>query len=164
MTSPESAVLAALQQLEILYRRFEHPPLYTIADALRHDADRQEAHAKNLFLRSKRGDHYYLLIVPDKRVVDLKALARRLGESALGLASPERLLERLGLTPGAVGPFGLLNDADRRVIVLMDAALPQAERIGFHPNINTATLVISGEDLMKFLNWRGNRVETIDPG
>ncbi len=164
----EADVCQTLDELGIAYTRFTHPPVFTVAQARQYDtseegaAQRGEVHAKNLFLRNKRGDHYYLLIAHETRVVDLKALAQHLGEIRLSLASPERLAACLGVEPGAVGPFGLLNDAARQVVVLLDAALPGAGSVGFHPNVNTATLVISGAGLIRFLQYAAGRMERID--
>ena len=167
----EADVCQTLDELGIAYTRFTHPPVFTVAQARQYEtseegaAQRGEVHAKNLFLRNKRGDHYYLLVADETRVVDLKALAQMLGETRLSLASPGRLAACLGVESGAVGPFGLLNDASRQVVVLLDAALPAAGSIGFHPNINTATLVISGTGLVRFLQSATGRVELIDfPG
>ena len=159
--SPEDEVCRALDELGIPYTRVDHPPVYTVAQARPYAIYRGEVHVKNLFLRSRKGDRYYLLVVPETRAVDLKALAARLGEKRLGLASPERLGSILGVEPGAVGPFGLLNDAARQVVVLLDASLPAAHSAGFHPNVNTATLVISGADLLKFLQHAAARVELL---
>jgi Ala-tRNA(Pro) deacylase len=157
----EDGVCRTLDELGIPYTRFAHPPVYTVAQARPFDIYRGEVHVKNLFLRSRRGDRFYLLVVPEARVVDLKDLAGRLGEKGLGMASPERLMDFLGVEPGAVGPFGLLNDTARQVVVLLDASLPSAGSVGFHPNVNTATLVISGSDLLKFLQHAAGRVEMI---
>ena len=158
----EDDVCRTLDELGVPYTRVTHPPVFTVAQARPFDIYRGEVHVKNLFLRSRRGDRFYLLVVPEARVVDLKALAHRLGETGMGLASPQRLLACLGVEPGAVGPFGLLNDTARQVVVLLDAALPSAGSVGFHPNVNTATLVISGADLVKFLQHAAGRVELIE--
>ena len=164
----EADVCHTLNELGIAYTRFAHPPVFNVAQARQYDtseegaAQRGEVHAKNLFLRNKRGDHYYLLVANETRAVDLKALAQHLGETRLSLASPERLAACLGVEPGAVSPFGLLNDASRQVVVLLDAALPGAGSVGFHPNVNTATLVISGAGLFRFLQFAAGRVEWID--
>ncbi len=164
----EADVCQTLDELGVAYTRFTHPPVFTVAQARQYDtsdegaAQRGEVHAKNLFLRNKRGDHYYLLVADETRAVELKALAQMVGETRLSLASPERLAACLGVEPGAVGPFGLLNDAARQVVVLLDAGLPGAGSIGFHPNVNTATLIISGTGLVRFLQHAAGRVELIN--
>ena len=152
MQSPaETVVSQALERIGIPFRQHNHPPVYTVAEAQRTDAGLPGMRARCLFLRNKKGERHYLAILEESRPLDLKRLAQQVGETALGLASPQRLARYLGVEPGAVGPFGLLNDAGRAVSVLLDADLLAAEWIGFHPNVNTATWLISGPDLEKFL-------------
>ena len=92
---------------------------------------------------------------------DIASIAARVGEGRLSFASAERLAAHLGLTPGAVSPFGLLNDRSVSVVVLLDTALRAAERVGFHPNVNTATVVLTFADFERFLAARGNPVTFI---
>ena len=89
---------------------------------------------------------------------DLRQLVKVIGDDRLSFGSPERLMARLGLTPGSVSPFGLINDATRSVQVIIDADLKNAQRLVFHPNINTASLTIAFADFEKFLASRGNVV------
>jgi Ala-tRNA(Pro) deacylase len=93
--------------------------------------------------------------------VDLRLVAERIGDGKLSFGSPERLMKHLGLTPGSVSPFGLLNDPGRQVRVFLDGALEGADRLTFHPNDNTATLVLSGEDFRRFLGHVGHAVRWI---
>jgi Ala-tRNA(Pro) deacylase len=90
--------------------------------------------------------------------VDLQQLVKTIGDDRLSFGSPERLMQTLGLTPGSVSPFGLIHEGSGAVQVIIDNDLRQAERLIFHPNINTASVTISFGDLEKFLAWRGNRV------
>jgi Ala-tRNA(Pro) deacylase len=94
--------------------------------------------------------------------VNLKALRAKLGESTLSFASPERLQQHLGLTPGSVSPFGLINDGANAVVVLLDTVLMQTDPLNFHPNINTATLTVARADFERFLSHAGNEVRLID--
>jgi len=158
MTEQEQAVLAALESLEIAYQRFEHPPVFTVEQALEHWAAIDATHCKNLFLRNKKGDRHYLVVAAHDTPVDLASVAERVGDTKLSFGSPERLLAQLGLTPGAVSPFGILNDAAHAVRVVLDRRLRDAARVGFHPNVNTATVVLSMPDFERFLAWRGNPV------
>ena len=96
-----------------------------------------------------------------EKKVDLKSLKERVGESALSFASPERLEKYLGLTPGSVSPFGIINDVNHDVTVLLDRDLLRHDALGFHPNINTATLVIQTEDFQRFLDHCGNVVRIL---
>ncbi len=126
-----------------------------------HWAGIDAAHCKNLFLRNQKGSRHYLVIVKHQKRADLRALADQIGDGKLSFASPERLLTHLGVTPGSVSPFGLINDASRDVRVFLDADLKAAERISFHPNINTVTVVLAFADFERFLAARGNPVRYV---
>ncbi len=116
---------------------------------------------KNLFLRNKKGDRHYLVILEVSRQADLRQLVKIVGDDRLSFGSPERLMATLGITPGSVSPFGLIHDADRRVRVVIDAELRGARRLIFHPNINTASVAVSSADLERFLASRGNVVNWV---
>jgi Ala-tRNA(Pro) deacylase len=158
MSPDEAAVYDSLESLGIPFERHEHPPVYTVEQALEHWAGIDAVHCKNLFLRNKKGDRHVLVVAAHSTAVDIAALAARIGEARLSFASPERLAAHLGLTPGAVSPFGLINDASRSVAVLLDGSLRMAARVGFHPNVNTATIVLTFADFERFLAVRGNPV------
>ncbi len=151
-----------LQQLEISFEKFEHPAVYTVEEAAKYDRGIDAGKSKNLFLRNAKGDTHYLVVMESTKRLDLKKLALVLGESKLSFASPERMMQYLGLTPGSVSPFGLINNTDKSVKVIVDRGLRKYERLGYHPNINTATLVISTEDLKKFLAWTGNTITYLE--
>ena len=118
-------------------------------------------HCKNLFLRNQRGDRHYLVILSHSKRADLRRVADQVGDGKLSFASPERLMKYLGLTPGSVSPFGLLNDAARHVRVYVDRDVMEGTRVTFHPNDNTATLVVSVDDFNRFLQHVGHVVRTI---
>jgi len=101
------------------------------------------------------------VVAAHSTAVDIAAIAGRIGEGRLSFASAERLAAHLGLTPGAVSPFGLINDASKSVRVLLDGGLRNAARVGFHPNVNTATIVLAFGDFERFLASRGNPVTFI---
>lgn len=153
-------IYEVLDELEIHYEKHEHPAVFTVDEAAQYERNIHAAKTKNLFLRNKKGDAHYLVIAESTRKVDLKALAEKLGESKLSFASPDRMMKHLGLTPGSVSPFGLINDGDKSVRVIVDKNLFDHEKVGFHPNINTATLVIGTKDFRKFLDWTGNQTLT----
>ena len=158
---PAPAVYAALDALGISYERHEHPAVFTAADASQFWDPIPGVQCKNLFLRNKKGDRHYLVVVEIGKRVDLKDLVRTVADDRLSFGSAERLMAELGLTPGSVSPFGLLNDADGSVRVLIDQDLKGADRLIFHPNINTASVVVSWGDLERFLRTRANRVNVI---
>jgi Ala-tRNA(Pro) deacylase len=153
-----------LQALGIPYERYDHPAVATAEAAAEHWRDIDAMHFKNLFLRNQKGTRHYLVIIEYMKRADLRRVAEQIGDGKLSFASPERLMTHLGLTPGSVSPFGLINDASHSVHVALDEDLRAAERVSFHPNINTATLVISRADFMRFLEVCGNPVQFVSAG
>ena len=151
-----------LDQLAVQYEKHEHVAVYTSEQARRLRPSLSGTSAKNLFLRNKKGNQYYLLVYPDKKSADLKSLAAKLGLTRLSLASPERLLEVLGIEPGAVSLLALVNDTDNKVKVLVDQDLWQEDYLQFHPLINTATLVISLNNIIKLLEATGHEVTLVE--
>ena len=154
----EAKVYEILNSLGIPYIRHEHPPVFTVEQAERHWTDIEGAHCKNLFLRNKKGNRHYLVILPTSKQADLRQLNARLKEDRLSFGSAERLKKCLGLEPGAVSPFGLIHDLRKEVVVIVDQDLKRTDRINFHPNLNTATVGIATSDFEKFLAWTGNEV------
>lgn len=162
MTAEERPVVEALAALGIAYERHEHPPAATVEEAVAHWASIPAMHFKNLFLRNQRGDRHYLLVVEHLKRVDLRAMAGQIGDGKLSFASPERLKAHLGVTPGSVSPFALIHDAAGHVRVWLDRDLLAADRVSFHPNINTVTLVLRRADFDRFLGSRPNPVHYAD--
>ena len=154
-------VYDALDALGIRYERFDHPAVFNSEDAERHWRPLGGTPVKNLFLRNKKGDRQYLVILGIDKRADLKQLVKIIGDDRFSFGSPERLMATMGLTPGSVSPFGLLHSGSLGVQVIIDADLRRAERLLFHPNINTATVTVSHADLEKFLATRPNRVRYI---
>jgi Ala-tRNA(Pro) deacylase len=154
-------VFEALDALGIRYEAYEHPPVFTSEDVERYWRDIPAMPVKNLFLRNKKGNRHYLVIVGVEKRVDLQQLVKVIGDDRLSFGSAERLMEKLGVTPGSVSPFGLLHDASADVLVIIDRDLRNAERLIFHPNINTASVTISFADFEKFLASKPNRVRFV---
>jgi len=157
-----SDIYKVLDELGIPVVKHEHPAVYTCEEADKFYEGIPGGKSKNLFLRSKKGDKHFLVIVESSKQVDLQKLGEIVGEPKLGFASPERMMKYLGLTPGSVSPFGLINDVRHEVNVVVDNALMEYEILHYHPNINTATLEISRDDFKKFLNWTTNSVQFVD--
>jgi len=149
-------VYNVLERLGIPYIRHVHPPVYAVEQAEKHWTDIRGAHCKNLFLRNKKGNNHYLVILEATKAADLKSLNQKLGEDRLSFASPERLKRVLGLKPGSVSIFGLINDCEHHVQVVIDQDLKSVEAVNFHPNVNTATVGISFTDFERFLTWTSN--------
>jgi Ala-tRNA(Pro) deacylase len=158
MSDQIAQVTSALDSLQISYELYQHPPVFTGDEAAQYWAGIDATHVKNLFLRNKKGDRHYLVILGIEKEADLRHLVKVIGDDRLSFGSPERLMARLGLTPGSVSPFGLLNDSMHAVRVIVDADLKNADRLIFHPNINTASLTISLGDFERFLEAQGNSV------
>src|ERR1044072_9314097 len=113
----------------------QHPAMFTVEDEKKYYPDGLEgATTKNLFLRNKKGDRHYLVTIEGHKRADLQKLAEMLGEAGLSFASPDRMMKCLGLTPGSVSLFGLMNDKAHEVVVVMDEELLDAELINCHPN------------------------------
>jgi Ala-tRNA(Pro) deacylase len=144
-------LLARLAELGIAQTTVEHPPVFTVAEAKVHRGDIPGIHTKNLFVRNKKG-HMWLVVCHQDREVDLRALAPRLGSrSRLSFGSAERLMRYLGVVPGAVNPFAIINDHGRVVTVVVDRAILGSEPVNFHPLDNARTTSVSSEDFLTFL-------------
>ncbi len=148
-----------LKNLDIQFEYHEHPPGPTIEEALKYWKDIDSAHCKNIFFRNHKGNRHYLVISDYRYQLDIHDLEKRLKQGKLSFASPKRMKKYLGIEPGSVSLFGLINDEENHVHLFIDESLKNADRISFHPNINTASLVITQDDFLKFLEWSGNSYE-----
>ncbi|MBI4004952.1 prolyl-tRNA synthetase associated domain-containing protein [Candidatus Roizmanbacteria bacterium] len=153
-----NTIYQVLSKLEIPYEKHEHPAVYTVEEALKYMRGNEGTYNKSILLRNKKGSNYYLVVTLGSKRLDLKELASFLHESKLSFSSAEKLKEYLGVTPGSVSPFGLMNDTQNVVQVIIDEDLLKFSQQGFHPNDNTATLIISTADFMKFLEWTRNKI------
>ena len=153
-TTPET-LMGALIPLDISYTTHTHPPLRTVEDAKTFRGDLQGAHIKNLYLRDRKKRNF-LLVVEEDKAIDLKALSGLICSDRLSFGSAERLFEMLGVRPGAVSPFTLINDPDHKVQLLIDADLVDQPCLFAHPLVNDMTLGISGADLMRFFAHTGH--------
>jgi Ala-tRNA(Pro) deacylase len=154
-------VLSVLEELGIPYQMHEHPPLPTIEIAMEYWKAIDAVHCKNIFLRNHKGNRHYLVIVRHTAQVAIHELEKRLGQGKLSFASIKRLQRYLCIEPGSVSPFGLINDTENHVHVFLDENLKTAEKISFHPNINTASVVLRFDDFIKYMNWTGNSYQFI---
>lgn len=157
----QKELYSLLEELSIRYEYHEHPPLATIKDAVTHWKDYNSGRCKNIFFRNHKGNRHYLVILEHLRQLNIHDLEKRLKQGKLTFASDRRLMKYLGLEPGSVSPFGLINDRGKNVHLFIDEKLDEFDRLAFHPNINTATLVISKPDFLKFLDHTGNTYEFI---
>ncbi len=148
-------------KLQIKFKYIEHPPAPTIEIAMKYWKNHEAQHCKNIFFRNHKGDKHYLVILNCNQILNIRSLELLLKQGKLTFASDERLCKYLGLKPGSVSPFGLINDKDKHVSLFIDETLKNADYISFHPNENTASLIISFSDFEKFLNYCGNQVNYI---
>ncbi len=160
--SPDD-LFAYLDSLGIAHATVAHPPLFTVEQSQALRGTIPGGHTKNLFLKDKK-DAVYLVVAPEDARIDLKSLHRRLGASGrFSFGSADLMRELLGVEPGAVTAFGVINDKSRRVSVVVDAGLMQNTVINCHPLVNTMTTSIARDDLVRFLRATGHepRVEPV---
>jgi Ala-tRNA(Pro) deacylase len=155
-------VYEILDSLGIKYKKFEHQIVHTVKDADKLGLEITGGINKCLFLRNKKGDRHYLILIKGSKRLDLKKLEALLDESRLSFASPERMMKYLSVTPGSVSPFGLINDLDKVVAIIIDNELLLQDMLALHPNINNQTLVLKTEDFKKFLTWTNNEIIFLD--
>ena len=163
MPKTPNELFAALDALGITYETVKHPPLFTVEQSQALRGQIPGGHTKNLFLRDKK-NALYLVVAEEDAEIELKGLHRLLGATGrFSFGSADLLREVLGVVPGAVTPFGAINDTEGRVTVVLDAALMQHATINCHPLVNTMTTSLGRDDLVKFLQSTGHepRIERI---
>ena len=157
MPKTEAELFAFLSALGIRTSTVRHPPLFTVADSQALRGEIAGGHTKNLFLKDKK-DNVFLVTVGEDAAVDLKQIHTLIGAAGrVSFGRPELLLDLLGVVPGAVTVFGLVNDAEGRVRVVLDAALMEHGTINAHPLTNEATTSIARADLLRFVEATGHR-------
>ena len=154
-------LLDRLGRLGIETRTVEHPPVFTVEEAKALRGEIKGCHTKNLFLRNKKGA-MWLLVCPENRAVDLKRLGERLESGRLSFGSADRLMKYLGVIPGAVSPFAIVNDTEEQVRVVLDRELLECDRLNFHPLDNSKTTSLSVQDFLQFLETERHGPELID--
>lgn len=151
-----------LQQQEIEYSFYEHPEAPTIEIASQYWRNDGSKHCKNLFFRNHKGNRHYLVVFDSSQSLAIHDLEHRLKQGKLSFASEQRMERYLGLKPGSVSPFGLINDTENHVHLFLDKNLLQYPSLSFHPNDNRATVVISQEMFAKYLTTTGNSFEYLE--
>ena len=150
MTLTRNDLLSRLDALGIVTTTVDHPAVFTVEESKRLRGNLLGGHTKNLFLKDKKG-RLWLVVALEDRDVDLKALRKEIGAAQLSFGKPDLLSKVLGLEPGSVTPFGVINDTDGQVTVILDKGLLAFDTVNFHPLTNTATTQISPEGLQAFL-------------
>jgi len=148
----EQNVYETLAKLDIPYIKYTHPAVFTVEEAVQYWKDESGMHCKNLFFRNNKGDRHFLVILQYSKTLNVREFSLKIERRPMSFASAERLMKYLGLTAGSVSPFGLINDVNKEVEVIIDSDLQLVEKISFHPNINTASVSILFSDFIKYLN------------
>lgn len=160
MNIQEELILKTLDDLDIEYQRVTHPPVFTVSEAKAFG--RFEANGcKNLFLYDKKTDKHYLVVMLEDKKAHSNTIRKQVKASRLVFGSEENLERLLGVAPGSVSPLGVVNDHNKEVVILIDEDLPKCSMVCFHPNINTATIVLKYCDFEKFINWSGNKYKFV---
>ncbi len=144
-----------LADLGIETTTVEHAPAFTVDDSKAFRGELTGAHCKNLFLKDKKGD-IWLVVTLEDRAIDMKSLRHLIGSNHLSFGKPELLMEILGIVPGSVTPFALINDSEGRVNVVLDKEMMSYNVLNYHPLVNDATTAIAPDDLMSFIRSCGH--------
>lgn len=155
-------VFDVLKDLNISFEMYEHPPTPTIEEAVKYWGEMEATHCKNLFFRNHKGNKHYLVIFEHRKQLVIRDLELKLKQGKLSFASEKRMNKYLGVRPGSVSLFGLINDTEKQVYVFFDKNLLKSEYLSFHPNENTASLKISQSDFRKFIEWSKNQYEFLE--
>ncbi len=162
MKDRKQKVFDYLDQADIPYEWYEHPEAPTIEIARQYWRNDGSKHCKNLFFRNHKGNRHFLVVFDCDQQMAIHDLEHLLHQGKLSFASEQRMERYLGLRPGSVSPFGLINDTENHVHLFLDSTLKNQPSLSFHPNDNTATVVISREAFQRFLDICGNSYEYID--
>jgi len=160
MLSPQH-LFAHLDALGLAHRTVDHAPVFTVGQAKQHRGELPGHHIKNLFLRNKK-EAMWLVVALEDRAIDLKRLGEVLGAGRLSFGSPERLRRHLGVEPGSVTPFSMINDPDHQVTLVLDRGLVAGGPVNAHPLVNTMTTAISFADLRRFFEATGHPLHWLD--
>jgi len=152
--------LDRLRALGIEAMTREHPPVYTVEEARALRGDIPGGHCKNLFLKDKKGQ-LWLVVCLEDAVIDLKSLPDRIGAARISFGKSELLQEVLGVEPGSVTPFALINDSDHAVNVVLDSRMMACDLVSYHPLQNTATTTLAPQDLLRFIESCGHKAQVV---
>lgn len=151
-----------LKELDIHFEYYKHPPAPTIEEAMKYWKDIEATHCKNLFFRNHKGNRHYLVLLEHTEQMDIHSIEKILKQGKLSFASAERMAKYLGVTPGSVTPYGLINDHEHHVHVFIDENLKKSSKISFHPCINTSSIIVLWNDFLRFMDHMKNSYEFIN--
>ena len=155
MPATRTELFAFFDKLGIATKTFEHEPVFTVEEAKRVHDKVPGGHCKNLFCKDEKGV-LWLIVALEDAVIDLKAAPAKIGSRRLSFGKPELLMEVLGITPGSVTPFSLINDTHVRVNVILDDAMMKLDQLNYHPLKNDASTTIAAADLLTFIKACGH--------
>lgn len=161
-TSP-GALMARLGELGIDFELHRHKPVFTVAEAETVEHDIPGTHCRNLFLRDKKNNNF-LVVLQNSTQVDIKKLQPLIGADRISFGTPERLFEYLGVRPGSVCPYAVINDKNLDVKIILDKSMMAADRVNYHPLINTMTIGTTPADLLRFIESTGHTPYIVDLG
>lgn len=153
--------MANLDSLGIEYALHHHAAVFTVAESTGLERNLPGIHCRNLFLRDKK-EAMFLISAANETAIDLKKLSELLGCGRLSFGSPERLWKHLGVRPGSVCPYAIINDKQGLVTQILDAHMMQGDLVNFHPLINTMTITVRPDDLVKFIRSTGHEARIVD--
>jgi Ala-tRNA(Pro) deacylase len=159
-TTPE-ALLKKFEEMGIAYDIYHHQAVYTVEESEAVDADIPGTHCRNLFLRDKKKKNF-LLVLQNATDVDVKKLPSVIGSDRLSFGSADRLWEFLGVKPGSVCPFSIINDTEKKVKILLDKSMMGSDLVAYHPLLNTMTVTIKPSDLLRFIESTGHEAHIVD--
>lgn len=159
-TTP-TALFEVFQALDIPYDLHHHKAVFTVAESSAIDTAISGTPCRNLFLRDKKKRNY-LLVLQNDTDVDIKKLAPVIGSDRLSFGSADRLWEFLGVRPGSVCPFSIINDTDHQVKILLDQSMMETDIVNYHPLLNTMTVSLTPKDLIKFIESTRHEAHIVD--
>lgn len=160
MLETQKELLETLDHIGIKYENHEHPAVYTVEEADMHHDGIEGVHSKNLFFKDKK-KQLFLVVTLSEKPIQIKEVAKKIGAKSPSFGKPDLLAEVLGVIPGAVTPFAVINDESRRVKVILDEEMMENELLNFHPIVNTATTTIHSKDLVRFMEHCQQEFEII---
>jgi Ala-tRNA(Pro) deacylase len=160
MLQTQEELLNVLSQIGIEHTNHEHPAVFTVEEANRHHKGIDGAHSKNLFFKDKKKNLFLVVTLSDKPIV-IKEMAKKIGAKSPSFGKPDLLAQALGVIPGSVTPFAVINAKNHDIKVILDEEMMENELLNFHPLVNTATTTIASKDLIKFMEHCNQAFEII---